>query len=93
MNALLAQSITGFLAAGIQQPGLPALRAAFTIAVLGFLYIGAVIFRRRHQFFDRDPNVEDDVPVVRHNREELTLFVWGGLTFVLLSILYQVWST
>ena len=33
----------------------------------------------------------DDVPVVRHNREEIILFVWGGITLVLLSILYQVW--
>ena len=75
----------------IQQAGVPALRIAFTLAVIIFLFAGVVIFRRRHQFFDRDPNVENDVPVVRHNREEEILFVWSGLTFVLLCILYQVW--
>jgi len=32
------------------------------------------------------------VPVVRHNRLEEILFVWGGLTLVLISILYQVWT-
>jgi hypothetical protein len=32
------------------------------------------------------------VTVVRHNREEAVVFVWGGLTLVLLAILYQVWS-
>ena len=75
----------------IQQAGVPALRFAFTVAVIIFLFAGVLIFRRRHQFFDRDPNVENDVPVVRHNREEEILFVWSGLTLVLLSILYQVW--
>ena len=47
---------------------------------------------RRQQFFDYDPNVENDIPVVRNNREEEILFVWSGLMLVLLSILYQVWS-
>ena len=75
----------------IEQAGVPALRAAFTVAVIIFLLAGAFIWRRRHQFFDRDPDVENDVPVVRHNREEAIIFVWGGLTLVLLSILYQVW--
>jgi hypothetical protein len=80
------------LIAVIEQAGVPALRVAFTVAVIIFLVAGAFIWRRRHQFFDRDPNVENDVPVVRHNREEQILFVWGGLMLVLLSILYQVWS-
>ena len=75
----------------IEQAGVPALRVAFTLAVIIFLFGGYWIFRRRHQFFDRDPNVENDVPVVRHNRLEEILFVWGGLTLVLISILYQVW--
>jgi hypothetical protein len=75
----------------IEQAGVPALRVAFTIAVIIFLFGGITIFRRRHQFFDRDPNVEDDVPVVRHNRMEEILLVWGGLLLVLIAILYQVW--
>jgi len=76
----------------IQQPGVPALRVAFTVAVIIFLLAGFFIWRRRHQFFDRDPNVENDVPVVRHNREEEILFVWGGITVVLVIILCQVWA-
>ena len=91
MNTLVADQVAPFIAV-IEQAGIPALRAAFTIAVFIFLYGGILIFRRRHQLFDRDPNVEDDVPVVRHNRLEEILFVWGGLTLVLISILYQVWS-
>jgi hypothetical protein len=76
----------------IEQAGLPALRVAFTIAVIVFLFGGYVIFRKRHQFFERDPNVPNDVPVVRHNRLEEILFVWGALTLVLISIVYQVWT-
>lgn len=75
----------------IEQAGVPALRIAFTIAVIIFVFAGIFIWRRRHQFFDRDPNVLDDVPVVRHNREEQILFVWGGLTTVLIFILIQAW--
>jgi hypothetical protein len=82
----------GFLVmAVIEQAGVPALRVAFTIAVIIFLFAGIFIWRRRHQFFDRDPNVQNDVPEVRHNREEEILLVWGGLTTVLIFILIQVW--
>jgi hypothetical protein len=77
----------------IEPAGLPALRVAFTLALLVLLYAGVFIFRRRHQFFDRDPSVENDISVVRHNRAEAILFIWTALTLVLLSIVYQVWST
>jgi len=83
---------SSLLIAVIEQPGVPVLRVGFTLAVIVFLLAGVFIWRRRHQFFDRDPNVENDVPVVRHNREEESLFVWSGMMLVLLSILYQVWS-
>ena len=76
----------------IEQTGVPALRVAFTVAVIIFLLAGFFIWRRRHQFFDRDPDVANDIPVVRHNREEIILLVWGGMTLVLLNILFQVWA-
>ena len=76
----------------IEQAGVPVLRVGFTLAVIVFLVAGVFIWRRRHQFFDGDPNVDNDVPVARHNRKEEILFVWTGLTLVLLGILYQVWS-
>jgi amino acid transporter len=85
---------TGFLMlAAIEHAGLPALRVAFTIAAIFFLYVGVFIFRRRHKFFDRDPSVGNDVPVVRHIRVEVILFIWSALTLVLLSIVYQLWSS
>jgi hypothetical protein len=76
----------------IEQQGIPVLRVGFTLAVIMFVFAGVLIWRRRHQFFDRDPDVENDVSVVRHNREEAIIFVWSGLMLVLLAILYQVWS-
>ena len=91
MNTLISDEIIALVAV-IEQAGVPALRIAFTTAVIIFLIGGILIFRSRHRFFDRDPNVENDVPVVRHNRMEEILFVWGGLTLVLIAILYQVWS-
>ena len=91
MNTLVTNQVAAFVAV-IEQQAVPALRVGFTLAVIIFLLAGVFIWRRRHQFFDRDPIVENDVPVVRHNREEEILFVWIGLTLVLLGILYQVWS-
>ena len=76
----------------IEQEGVPALRVALTLAVIMFLFAGVLIWRGRHELFDRDPDVENDVPVVRHNREEAIIFVWSGLMLVLLAIFYQVWS-
>ena len=76
----------------IEQAGLAPLRIVFTVAVIVFLLAGFFIWRRRHQFFDADPNVANDVPVVRHNREEVILSVWAGLTVVLVYIMFQVWS-
>jgi hypothetical protein len=91
MNTLIGDQLSDFVAV-IEQPGVPVLRVGFTLAVIVFLLAGVFIWRRRHQFFDRDPNVENDVSVVRHNREEEIIFVWSGLLLVLLGILYQVWS-
>ena len=91
MNVLVAYQMAPFVAA-IEQTGIPALRIVFSVALLGFLCGGILIFRKRHQFFDRDPNVENDVPVVRHNREEVILSVWTALTLVLIYLLFQVWT-
>jgi amino acid transporter len=91
MNTPVTDQVAAVIAV-IEQQAVLALRVGFTLAALVFLFAGVFIFRRRHQFFDRDPNVENDVPVIRHNREDEILFVWIGLTLVLLGILYQVWS-
>ena len=79
------------LIAVVEPAGVPALRVGFTFAVIVFLLAGVFIFRRRHQLFDADPNVEND-ETVAHNRVEEVVFVWSGLMLVLLSILFQVWS-
>ena len=75
----------------IQPAGKPALRIGFTIALLLALAAGVFIYRRRDQLFGRDPEVVNDTPVVRHNRVEEIVFVFGGLTLAVLSVLYQLW--
>ena len=91
MKMLVTYQVTPFIAA-IEQAGIPALRIVFSAALLGILCAAVLIFRRRHQFFDRDPRVTNDVTVVRHNREEVILSVWTALTLVLIYLLFQVWS-
>ena len=75
----------------IEKAGVPVLRIAFTIALLLSLGAGVFIYRRRDRLFDCDPEVVNDTPVVRHNRLEGIVFVLGGLTLAVLSVLYQLW--
>ncbi|HJW39579.1 MAG TPA: hypothetical protein VJ420_13255 [Candidatus Udaeobacter sp.] len=79
------------LLAVIESAGKPALRIGFTIPLLLLIGAGVFIYRRRDQLFGRDPEVVNDTPVVRHNRVEAIVFVFGGLTLAVLSILYQLW--
>ena len=79
------------LIALIESAGVPALRVIAIVAVLFMTGVGFLIYRNRHKFFDRDPDVDDDLPVVRHMRTEEILLVWSGLTILSISILLQVW--
>jgi hypothetical protein len=90
MKTLINHQITPVLAA-IEQAGIPALRGAFSIAALVFVLAGIVIFRKRHQLFDRDPAVENDGLEARDDRIQLIVFVWGGLTTLIVGVLIDVW--
>ena len=46
----------------INPAALPALRIAATFFFLVYLAGGAYFFRNRHRFFDRDPEVDNDIP-------------------------------
>jgi hypothetical protein len=74
----------------VEAAGKPALLIVFTIAVIGMAAVGVLIYHRRHQLFDRDPQVEGDGPAPRESRLEEVIFIRGGLILVLVSILYQV---
>jgi hypothetical protein len=78
--------------AAIDPTALPALRIAGTffllINILAFIYI----FRNRHRFFGRDPNVSNDVPAVRRLRIEVILVPWLVLTTLLLVVLVMLWT-
>ena len=70
---------------------LPALRIAATFFFIINLLGGAYIFHNRHRFFDRDPNVDNDIPAVRHVRVELVLIPWFAITTVILILLITFW--
>jgi hypothetical protein len=73
-------------------PGaLPALRIAATLFFLIYLAGGAYVFRNRHRFFDRDANVDNDIPATRHVRVELFLIPWLGITTLILILLISFW--
>jgi len=77
----------------INPAALPALRIAATFFFLINLVGGAYIFRNRHRFFDRDPDVDNDIPTVRHNRVEVIMIPWLFLTTLLLILLIRFWLT
>ncbi len=70
---------------------LPALRIAGTAFLIMNLFGGAYIFLNRHRFFDRDPNVDNDIAVVRHMRIEVVLIPWLFVTAVILTLVIGFW--
>ena len=75
----------------INPVALPALRIAATFFLLINLIGGAYIFRNRHRFFDRDPNVDNDIPAARRVRVEVVMIPWLGLTTLLVILLISLW--
>ena len=75
----------------INPAALPALRIAATFFFIIYLAGGAYIFRNRHRFFDRDSNVDNDVPAVRNVRVEVVMIPWLALTTLLVVLLISLW--
>ena len=75
----------------INPTALTALRIAATFFFIVNLIGGAYIFRNRHRFFDRDPNVDNDIPAVRHIRVEVVLIPWLFITTLILILLIRFW--
>ena len=70
---------------------LPALRIAATFFFIINLLGGMYIFRNRHRFFDRDPNVDEDIPAMRKLRVEVVMVPWAVLTALILILLIYLW--
>ena len=75
----------------INPVALPALRIAATFFLLINLLGGTYIFLNRHRLFDRDPNVDNDVPAVRKLRIEVVMLPWLFLTTLLVILLINLW--
>jgi len=71
---------------------LPALRIAATFFLIVNLIGGIYIFRNRHRFFDRDRNIDNDIPAVRRLRLEVVMVPWLVLTSLLVILLIYFWS-
>ena len=77
--------------AAINPEALPALRIAATLFLLINLAGGTYLFFNRHRFFDRDSNVDNDIPTVRKLRMEVVMLPWLGLTTLLVILLIYLW--
>jgi hypothetical protein len=77
--------------AEINPVALPALRIAATFFLIVNIVGGTYIFRNRHRFFDRDPNVDDDIPAMRKLRVEVVMLPWLTLTTLLFILLIYLW--
>jgi hypothetical protein len=86
------EQLTKLMLAEINPVALPALRIAGTIFLI-INIIGAVyVFRNRHRFFDRDPNVDgDEIPAARRLRVEVIMLPWFIITTVIAIILIYLW--
>jgi len=77
--------------AQINPQALTALRIAATFFFIINLLGGAFIFRNRHRFFDRDPDVDNDIPAARRVRVEVVMIPWLILTTLVLILLISFW--
>ena len=75
----------------VNPSALVALRIAATFFFIVNLLGGAFIFRNRHRFFDRDPNVDNDIPAARKFRVEVVMIPWFALTTLILILLIGFW--
>ena len=77
----------------INPTALPALRFAGTFFLIINILAMVYIFRNRHRFFGRDPNVDgDEIPAVRKLRVEVIMIPWLFLTTLLLILLISFWQ-
>jgi len=77
--------------AAINPVALPALRIAATFFLIVNIVGGTYIFRNRQRFFDRDPNVDGDIPAMRKLRVEVVMLPWLTLTTLLFILLIYLW--
>ena len=86
----LYETATNMLA--LNPEALPALRIAAAFFLIVNLIGGTYIFRNRHRFFDRDRNIDNDIPAVTRLRLEVVMVPWLILTSLLVILLIYLWS-
>ena len=72
------------------QDGAVPLRIFFGICLVGVFFAGVYMFRRRIEFFGRDPQVTTDTWAVRNLRLWQVLLVWILAMDLLISMLWRL---
>ena len=77
-------------AAHTLQDGAAALRMVFGICLIGVFFARIYIFRKRTEFFDRDPEVTTDTWAARNLRFWQVLLVWILAMDLFISMLWRL---
>lgn len=67
-----------------------ALRIFFSVCLALVLFAGVLVFRRRHQLFDPDPEVVADHRAVRNLRLWQVILVWALAVELLVTMLCRL---
>jgi hypothetical protein len=70
--------------------GAAALRSVFGICLVGVFFAGVYMFRRRMEFFGRDPEVTTDTWAARNLRFWQVLLVWILAMDLFISMLWRL---
>jgi hypothetical protein len=67
-----------------------ALRIFFSICLVAVFLAGIYVFRKRHEWFSRDPQVRTDTRAVRNLRLWQVLLVWILAMELLIAMLFRL---
>jgi uncharacterized membrane protein len=73
----------------LQDAAVP-LRIFFSICLIAVFFAGIYVFRKRHQLFDRDPDVTTDLWAARNLRLWQVLLVWLLAMELLITMLFRI---
>jgi hypothetical protein len=73
----------------LQDAAVP-LRIFFSVCLIALFFAGIYVFRKRHQLFDRDPDVSTDLWAARNLRLWQVLLVWLLAMELLITMLFRI---
>jgi hypothetical protein len=67
------------------------LRVVFTICLLGVIFAGLIVIKKRKELFGRDPHVTADTWASRNLRLWQVILVWILAMDLLITMLWRIW--